>query len=177
MDADFQCGSGCESQSGLCKIKGKPLQMMSLYLWEVKRVNKIAQKISAPHGAKCPVCGMFVYKYPKWAAMIEVNDIHHHKLYFDGVKDMMKFYFNPKAYLDVHFTKKDMSLFVTDYYTLNKIKANKAYFVTGSNIYGPMGNELIPFSKKSQAKNFIKDHGGKIIEFKDININLLKNLE
>jgi len=161
----------------LCKIKGKPLQMMSLYLWEVKRVNKLTHKISAPHNAKCPVCGMFVYKYPKWTALIEVNDIHHHKLYFDGVKDMMKFYFKPKNYLNIDFNQKDMQLFVTDYYTLNKIKAKEAYFVIGSNIYGPMGNELIPFSKKSQAKNFIKDHGGKIVEFKDININLLKNLE
>ena len=39
--------------------------------------------------AKCPVCGMFVNKYPKWTAVIETSDGTNY--YFDGVKDMMKF--------------------------------------------------------------------------------------
>ena len=47
--------------------------------------------IEVPEDAKCPVCGMFVSKYPKWVAQIKIKmDIYH---YFDGVKDMMKFLF------------------------------------------------------------------------------------
>jgi nitrous oxide reductase accessory protein NosL len=33
-----------------------------------------------------------------------------------------------------------------------------AYYVLGSDIYGPMGRELIPFEKEADAKEFIKDH-------------------
>jgi len=36
-----------------------------------------------------PVCGMFVAKYPKWPASISYEGKIY---YFDGVKDMMKYY-------------------------------------------------------------------------------------
>jgi nitrous oxide reductase accessory protein NosL len=114
--------------------------------------------IKVPKKAKCPVCGMWVSKYPKWVALIEVDD---EKLYFDGVKDMMKFYFNPERF---HHKKSNFdNIKVTDYYSLKPIPAQKAYYVIGSNIYGPMGEELIPFKKMSDAKAFKKDHDGKSI--------------
>ncbi len=39
---------------------------------------------------------MFVYKYPKWITQIVYKDGN--RLSFDGVKDMMKFYFNRTQY-------------------------------------------------------------------------------
>ncbi|HIP61807.1 MAG TPA: hypothetical protein EYG98_04555, partial [Sulfurovum sp.] len=45
--------------------------------------------IPVPADAKCPVCGMFTAKYPKWVGLMEVEG---KKYYFDGVKDMMKYY-------------------------------------------------------------------------------------
>ncbi len=160
--------------NNLCKIKGKPLQMVTLYLWEVKRVNSNREKIAVSKDKKCPVCGMFVYKYPKWVALIKVKS---HSFYFDGVKDMMKFYFNPKKYLNVDFTTKEIKkLYVTDYYTLNKIEAQKAFFVIKSDVTGPMGNELIPFKSKESALSFIKDHSGKIVTFNQINLKLIESM-
>ena len=41
---------------------------------------------------KCPVCGMFVYKYPDWTAEIIFEEGA--VFYFDGAKDFFKFYFN-----------------------------------------------------------------------------------
>ena len=38
---------------------------------------------------KCPVCGMFVYKYPDWTAQIIFSD--QSQFYFDGVKDLFKY--------------------------------------------------------------------------------------
>jgi nitrous oxide reductase accessory protein NosL len=41
--------------------------------------------------------------------------------------------------------------------------------VLGSDIYGPMGNELIPFKQESDAKTFNLDHRGtKVVRFRDI---------
>ena len=42
---------------------------------------------------KCPVCGMFVYKYPDWVGEIIFKDGS--IAFFDGAKDLFKFYFNP----------------------------------------------------------------------------------
>lgn len=45
---------------------------------------------------KCPVCGMFVYKYPDWVAEIIFKDGT--VLFFDGAKDLFKYLFNMKKY-------------------------------------------------------------------------------
>ena len=60
--------------------------------------NEVANQSSSltiPKDTKCPVCGMFVAKYEKWIAAIKTDK---ESFYFDGVKDMMKFYFEPTKY-------------------------------------------------------------------------------
>jgi nitrous oxide reductase accessory protein NosL len=58
---------------------------------------------------------------------------------------------------------------VTDFYTLKGIDAKEAFYVLGSDIYGPMGRELIPFINLEDARTFKKDHEGTaIIGFKEI---------
>jgi nitrous oxide reductase accessory protein NosL len=138
-----------------------------------KKVIKKNQHITVPKEAKCPVCGMFVTKYPKWAArMIESTHTH----YFDGVKDMMKFYIFDA---DFPYDRKHISqLEVTDFYTLQAIEAKKAFYVVGSDVFGPMGDELIPFSTKKAAQNFLTDHHGEqIILFDAITPNLVMGLD
>ena len=108
--------------------------------------------------ARCPVCGMFVAKHPDWISRIEQQEKT--PLVFDGVKDMMTYYFHPEKYggQEVAASAKIM---VKDYYTLEWIDGRKAYYVGGSDVYGPMGNELIPFSSEEAAKSFLADHKGK----------------
>lgn len=135
---------------------------------EIKRGRIIAKeyveeipKIDVPKQSRCPVCAMFVAKYPKWVAHVVTKEGHNH--YFDGVKDMMKFYFEPQKYHH-NYTKEDFSsMFVSDYYTLEKIEAKEAFYVVGSNIYGPMGHEFIPFKSEADAKTFSKTYNGKKI--------------
>ena len=48
----------------------------------------------------------------------------------------------------------------------------------GSDVYGPMGRELIPFVKESEARDFLKDHKGKsIIRFRDVTAAVLRPLD
>ncbi len=154
----------------------KHLQAAALYLWDApanlgssdkNAKSKKAEKIVVPEGAKCPVCGMLVGKNPNWAAMIEVQGGE--SLYFDGVKDMMKYYFQKGKGFD--------KIFVTDYYKLHKIDAKSAFFVLGSDVLGPMGDELIPFDSESAAKTFAKDHGGKsVLKFDEIQESAIEGL-
>jgi len=70
------------------------------------------------------------------------------------------------------------ALFVTDYYTLTLINGYEAFYVLGSDVYGPMGKELIPFEKEAEAREFMKDHKGKaILRFKDVTPEIIKPLD
>lgn len=159
----------------LCKkLKESQLQMVALYLWDVKKVgtqDSSENIIEIEKNDKCPVCGMFVAKYPRWVAQIfyQKNNIEH-KLSFDGVKDLMKFYFNSKKWGDYEVNSKNIKeILVTDYYSQQTINGKKAFYVIGSDIYGPMGRELIPFINLEDAKTFKEDHEGTaIIGFKEI---------
>ncbi len=125
---------------------------------------------------KCPVCGMFVAKYPYFLAEIIFKDGSY--TVFDGTKDMFKYYLDLKRYnrgkspADIDF------VYVTEYYNLKLIDGHTAYYVIGSDVYGPMGRELIPFEKESDAKEFMKDHKGQfLLKFKDITPDIIKRLD
>lgn len=115
---------------------------------------------------KCPVCGMFVAKYEQWLTQIVSGADD--QLIFDGVKDMMAYYFNAELYGG----SADLSnaeIWVRNYYTLEYIDGRKALYVVGSDVLGPMGDELIPFSTSKEAENFKKDHQGTaILSFDEI---------
>ena len=153
-------------------LSNRNYKALSYFLVSHQKESNIS-KIDVPNDAKCPVCGMFVYKYPKWSAVITVDG---KKSYFDGIKDMMKYYiFNADFPYD---RTKIESITVSDYYTLEAIDAKDAFYVIGSDILGPMGNELISFKDKKSADNFIKDHNGKkILKFKDISAKVVMALD
>lgn len=160
-------------KSGACKkLNRRKLEAVATYISNGS-MKQSKTHLHVPDGAKCPVCGMFVSKYPKWAAMIEIEGKKH---YFDGVKDMMKFYI-----FDVDFPydrAKIAKIEVTDFYTLDAIPADKAWFVYDSKLYGPMGRELIPFATEKAARNFMADHGGeRIVRFKEITPKMVMALD
>ncbi len=140
-------------------LKDKQYQAIALYLSRKdSMMHHHEGSIVVPKDAKCPVCGMFSAKYPKWTAEMKIGNKTH---YFDGVKDMMKFYFSPSSYDKKANQKMISTILVSDYYTLKAVNAKKAWYVRGSNVYGPMGNELIPFMRKKDAQTFMDDHYAK----------------
>jgi copper chaperone NosL len=136
--------------------------------------EKIPQ--SPPASAKCPVCGMFVAKYPDWTGVIVFKDSS--SFFFDGPKDLFKYYFAMEQYTPDRDRSKVDTFLVKDYYTLTLIDGGKAFYVMGSDVFGPMGRELVPFSSAEDAAAFFKDHGGKrILRFKEITPEILKTLD
>ena len=124
---------------------------------------------------RCTVCGMFVAKYPNWLAQIHYDDSGQTK-FFDGVKDMMVFYFNPEDYGSAS-RESIKGIFVKDYYSLKYLPGKEAFYVIGSDVYGPMGHELIPFETRAAAESFSKDHHGReILTFEDITPALIESL-
>lgn len=125
---------------------------------------------------KCPVCGMFVAKYPDFLARIIFTDGSY--AVFDGVKDLFKYYFSINKYNAAKELADIASISVTDYYSMNAIDGRKSWYVIGSDVYGPMGRELIPFEKETDATVFGKDHAGKkIVRFDDVTPDMIKELD
>lgn len=125
--------------------------------------------LPVPKGAKCPVCGMFVEKYKEWSAHVVFTDGA--SAFFDGPKDMFRYYFNVSRF-DRSRKQADISaIFVTEYYSTKPLDARKAWFVTGSDVFGPMGSELVPLDSEAHAREFMKDHAGKkVLRFGDVGI-------
>lgn len=125
---------------------------------------------------KCPVCGMFVAKYPDFLAQIVFADGS--RAWFDGVKDMMKYYFDLPKYNPGKQTGDIKAVVVADYYALKPVDGLKAFYVLGSDVYGPMGRELIPFGEEAAAQEFLKDHKGQaILKFGEITPEVIKKLD
>jgi nitrous oxide reductase accessory protein NosL len=125
---------------------------------------------------KCPVCGMFVSKYPAWVAGVTFADGS--RAWFDGAKDLLKFLADPARWAPGRARADVRSMFVTDYYDLVPLDARAAFFVIGSDTYGPMGEELVPLAKRADAEEFMKDHHGqRIVRFDEVTPELLKTLD
>jgi nitrous oxide reductase accessory protein NosL len=125
---------------------------------------------------KCPVCGMFISKYPDWIVSVTFKDST--ALYFDGAKDFFTWYHTIQKFTPGKRQDSISAITVNDYYTLKPVEAKQAHFVIGSDVYGPMGKELVPFGKLADAHSFLKDHKGKmVLRFSDVNPRVLKALE
>ena len=119
---------------------------------------------------------MFVAKYPDFIAGIKFKDGT--LAFFDGAKDMFKYYFDLKKYNPNKKQADIDSIRVTDYYDLAVINGLKAFYVVGSDVYGPMGRELIPFSREADAREFLKDHKGKsLLGFQEVTPALIQTLD
>jgi copper chaperone NosL len=125
---------------------------------------------------KCPVCGMFVAKYPDWTTAVRFRDGSH--VYCDGAKDMFKYLLDLKKYDHARNPQDIQAVMVMDYYRLSWIDARRAWYVLGSDVFGPMGRELIPLEKEADATEFMKDHKGtQIIRFPDVTMEVIKTLD
>ena len=125
---------------------------------------------------KCPVCGMFVAKYPDWTMVILYKDGAH--VFFDGAKDMFKYFFDLKRYAPARKVEEIRTVMVKDYYRLSWIDARNAWYIIGSDVYGPMGREFIPLDKEADAREFMNDHRGKkILRFTDVTPEVIKTLD
>lgn len=125
---------------------------------------------------KCPVCGMFVAKYPDWTAGARFDDGSY--AVFDGPKDLFKFWFDVKGYLPQWSRERIQELVVSDYYGVEQIDARAAFYVIGSDVFGPMGKELVPFARAADAEEFRRDHhGASVLTFGEIAPAVLQRLE
>lgn len=153
----------------------RTIPMVMLFFLLTSAAALAAAGIFVPAKAKCPVCGMFVAKYPDWTATARFKDGT--LSYYDGPKDLFSHYLDISRYTPGKRQSDIVALAVKEYYSLAMIDARTAFFVSGSDVYGPMGSELIPFSTEKDAKSFKLDHKGKrVLRFNEITKQTIKSL-
>ncbi len=135
-----------------------------------RRLSGSSQAAVAPRqpnaSATCPVCGMFVAPHGNWVAQVIFEDGS--AAFFDGAKDLFKYLLERPVPARLR-ALEIAATFVTGYYRLEAVPAAEAFFVVGSDVYGPMGPELIPHPTLAEAEEFLRDHGGeRIVRFDEV---------
>ncbi len=116
-------------------------------------------------------------KHPKWLCEAELENGK--KAQFISVKSMMQVY-QHQDYFIKHKLLEDKitKIYVQDYISGKKIEAQKAFYVFGSRITGPHGDDLIPFATRENAGLFVLKHGGtKILPYKKLSTGLIRYLD
>jgi len=128
-----------------------------------------------PASARCPVCGMYPARHPRWAAQIIFKEGSSH--HFDSPVDLFVFLQRVERYNRGR-TLDDVAVsYVTDFETGQSIDAKTAWFVYGSSAFGPMRNADLPaFSSRESATSLTRSKGGKVLLFNQITPDLLQHL-
>lgn len=133
----------------------------ALLLWSLSTAAVAAVPPQPGEKDRCAVCGMFVAPFPQWTAAIELKDGRH--FYFDGPKDLFICLFDLPAYLPGVSVDQVAGVYVTEYYSTTLHSATEVIFVTGSDVLGPMGSELVPVLGREAAETFRRDHKGQAL--------------
>lgn len=128
-----------------------------------------------PAEARCPVCGMYPARFPKWAAQTVFKDGASH--YFDSPVDLFVFLQQPDRY-NKRYTRDDIATsFVTDFETGQWIDAHNAFYVQGSSAFGPMRSADLPaFATQKSAAALARSRGGKVLTFMQVTPELIRSL-
>lgn len=120
-----------------------------------------------PPDARCPVCGMYAARFPRWAAQIVFADGATH--FFDSPVDLFMFLAEPARFGSARSTRDAAALYVADFASGRWLDARQAVFVLGSTVRGPMrGPDLPAFADTAAAEAFAAANGGRTLRFGEI---------
>ena len=125
-----------------------------------------SQPIKIESHKECPLCGMYPARYPEFNCQIVFIDGSYEA--FDSAIGLLVYLLFPD---NTGIKLKPIAkIYFRDYLKESWLEAGKTFFVTGSEIMGPMGVEFLPVDSKQAAKELKKQEQGQdITHFKEIN--------
>lgn len=137
----------------------------------------IHKAVAMESSDECHLCGMLITRFDGPKGEVFRKETGDQVFKFCSTRDMFSYFLDPEnkrnvAQMLVH----DMSKMPWGSDSIDDkhfIDAKTAWYVTGSEKTGAMGETLASFSKESDAKAFAKEFGGKVISFSDINYDTL----
>lgn len=114
-----------------------------------------------PLDARCPVCGMFPARTPRWAAQLIFDDGAAY--FFDSPVSLLLYLQNVGRYSRARTHTEVRASYVQDFGSGTWLPLDSAWFVHGSDALGPMrAGNLPPFRNRSDAQAFARRHGGEV---------------
>jgi len=134
------------------------------------QVSNTSKSSAVWQNQRDPVYKLEIEKYPKFMAEMKLKNGK--TLRFVSVKALMNFYYHPEKFPGYGVGpegKEIAGIYVRDYLDGTKVPAEKAWYVFGSRLAGPHGDDLIPLSSRTRAELFAKRYGGtKIMSYKEM---------
>ena len=127
---------------------------------------------------RCPVCGGHPAEQPRRQCQIIMGDGR--QIAFDSGKDLFSYLqlMDRYGYARQQSKGKDLSeVWVRDYNSGVWLDGRAAWYVAGSEVRGPGGKEIIPFTDRSGAEDFSRIHGGKVVDFTRVDAAVLNELK
>lgn len=94
---------------------------------------------------------------------------------FCSTLDLFLFYLQPDSPKNIAaIYVNDMGKAQWDHPQGHWIDAEKAFYVYGGDITGPMGEALVPFSDIKEAEAYKGKYGGRLVRFNEITMDMLK---
>ncbi len=135
--------------------------------------------VAIASGDECHLCGMLIQNFPGPKGEMYLRG-QQQALKFCSTRELFTYLLQPdtKAIVKevyVHdMGKTDWQH--PDYSAQAFVDARKAYYVINHPLKGSMGHTLASFAEREAANKFIKQHGGKLIRFDDITLDMLNQL-
>ncbi len=121
----------------------------------------------------CVVCGMIIVDFPGAKAQIHYRNGRIDP--FCSTLDMFNFYLQPdRPGGIVAVYVNDMGKADWKHPVDHWIDATKAVYVYGGDVMLPMGEALVPFSDIKDAERYMREHGGRIVRFDDVTLEMLR---
>jgi len=114
---------------------------------------------------QCPLCGMYPARYPMFNCQIVFQDRSSEA--FDSAVGLLVYLLFPD---DTGIQVKPVAkIYFKDYVNETWLESDKTFFVTGSDILGPMGVEFLPVDSEQAAEKLkIQEKGQEVIHFDEI---------
>ncbi len=104
----------------------------------------------------CPVCGMRVSDYEKYACGIQLQDGRF--FYTCGTECLVRVFLDPETHLAVSSTHCER-FYVQEFFSGEVVDVRETSMVAGSDFIGPMGRTVAPVDP-DHVDVFIRRHGG-----------------
>ena len=135
-------------------------------------LSVLAARPVPPH-ARCPVCGMYPARAPRWTAQLIFRDGA--AQFFDSPASLFIFVRNMQRYTSAYGSTDVAASFVTDATSGDWIATHEAHFVHGSDALGPMRDGNLPaFASRATATAFAAERGGVVLPVSAITDELLR---
>lgn len=147
------------------------LSFLVLACTEERPYKPLPAELTRDHA--CSVCGMIIVDFPGAKGQIHYKNGKIDR--FCSTLDLFVFYNQPDRPANI------AAIFVNDMGKADRnhlhtywTDAQKAFYVYGGDVMGPMGEALVPFSEKEAAGRYIKEHGGRIVSFGEVTMEMLR---